>query len=151
MRKTLTTLLLVVALGAAPGTIGAQQPPFSFYGLQFGMTRDEVAQKVKGLDGNSVRDPGHGIGALELQFDREDLLMEIRAAYLRPSDPLELIGVQRALRERFVAPIATAHPDISVTLDEYSNRAALTVVLLSTGLREKNIEFHKREFLKQLQ
>lgn len=150
MKTVLGVLLVATALGAAPCPAAAQQA-YSFYGLQMGMTRDAVAQRFKGFDGASVRDPGHGIDALELQFDRENLLFEIRATYLRPSDPLELIGVQRALREKFVAPITTAHPDIAVTLDEYGNRAAMTLVLLSTGIREKNIEFHKREFLKRLQ
>ena len=151
MKKNLQFLLLAAFVGVAPHPAAAQQQPLSFYGLQMGMTRADAAQKVNGLEGNTVRDPGHGIVTLELNFDREDLLIEIRASYLRPSDPLEFTGVQRALREKFVAPISTAHPDISVTLDEYGNRATLTLILNSTGLREKNIEFYKREFLKQLQ
>lgn len=150
MKKIATILLLAACVGSAPHSAAAQQQ-FSFYGLQMGMVRSEAARKVNGLDGNTVRNPGHGIASLELIFDREDLLMEIRAGYLRPADPFELAGVQRALREKFVAPISTAHPDISVTLDEYGNRAALTLIMLATGIREKNIEFHKREFLKQLQ
>lgn len=151
MNKTLSFLLLAACIAATPHPAAAQQQPLSFYGLQMGMSRTEVLQKVKALDVNTVRDPGHGIAALELNFDREDLLIEIRASYLRPTDPLEFAGVQRALREKFVAPISTAHPDVAVTLDEYGNRAMLTLILNSTGLREKNIEFYKREFLKQLQ
>jgi len=151
LKKLLSFLLLAACVGSTAQPAAAQQQTLSFYGLQMGMTRADAAQKFKGFDGGTVRDPGHGIAALELNFDREDLLMEIRAAYLRPADPLEFAGVQRALREKFVAPISAAHPDISVTLDEYGNRAALTLILLATGIREKNIEFHKREFLKQLQ
>ena len=147
-------ILFALALGAAvvaravPGY--AVDEPFSFYGLQFGMARAEVAQHFK-LDGNLVKEPGHGLSDIELVFDREEQLMEIRASWPRPEDPFELQGLQRAIRERFVAPISARYPAIAAAIDEYGNRAAVRLVLLSTAIRERNIDYHKSRFLKLLQ
>lgn len=138
---------LTAALLAAPVCAPGADEPFSFYGLQFGITKAEAARRVP-LTGTVARNPGHGMSELELVFDREDLLMEIRAGWPRPEDPLELQGLMRALRERFVAPTTAKHPAIAVTIDEYSNRAAVRVVFLATNIREKNIEYHKNRLLK---
>jgi len=88
---------------------------------------------------------------LELVFDREGLLMEIRASWPRPDDPFQYQGLLRALREKFVAPAAAKFPSVAVTLDEYSNRAAVRLIFLATAIRERNIDFHKGTFLKTLQ
>lgn len=123
---------------------------FSFYGLQFGMLKAEAGRHLP-LSGTLSKSPGHGMTDVELVFDREDLLMEIRASWPRPDDPLQLQGFLRALREKFVTPVTAKFPSIAVTLDEYSNRAAVRVVFLATGIREKNIEHHKNLYLKTLQ
>lgn len=146
--RMLPAFCLVLVL--MPAICGAADEQFSFYGLQFGMTKAEAGRHVP-LDGTISRNPGHGMSELELVFDREDLLMEIRAGWPRPDGPLELQGFQRALREKFVQVSAVKFPNIAVTLDEFSNRAALRVVFLATGIREKNIEFYKNRFLKTLQ
>ena len=151
MRSLIAALaLLALCQAVAPTTASCVDEPFSFYGLQFGMTKAEAGRHVQ-LDGTSSKNPGHGMLELELLFDREDLLMEIRAGWPRPADPLEFQGVQRALRERFVAPVTAKFPAIAVTVDEYSNRAAIRVVFLATGIREKNIEYFKNRLLKTLQ
>ncbi|HWR97695.1 MAG TPA: hypothetical protein VN317_04670 [Candidatus Methanoperedens sp.] len=139
--------LLAAALVVAPSAAGAADEQFSFYGLQFGITKAEAGRRLP-LTGTIVRTPGHGMSELELLFDREDLLMEIRAGWPKPEDPLEQQGLLRALRERFVSPTTAKFPAIAVTLDEYSNRAAVRVVFLATNIREKNIEFHKNRLLK---
>jgi hypothetical protein len=147
-------LLFVLALGAALVTgavpCSAVDEPFSFYGLQFGMTRAEVAQHFK-LDGNLVKDPGHGLSDIELVFDREEQLMEMRASWPRPDDPFEMQGLQRAVREKFLATISARYPAIAATIDEFGNRAALRLLLVSTAIRERNIDYHKSRYLKLLQ
>lgn len=130
---------------------GSAQEVFSFYGLRFGMTRGEVQELFPGPKGVPLQDPGHGMSSLEFFYDREDLLMEIRAGYLRPEGNLENIGLKRALRERFVVPVTEVHPDIDVTIDEFTNRAAYTVVFQSIGIRDKNIEHYKQEFLRAME
>ena len=151
MKKFLCIGVLVCAVlapGAAPSQ--AADETFSFYGLRFGTPRAEIAKQTQ-LTGSLVRNPGHGLSDLELVFDREDVLVEIRAGWPRPEDPLVLQGLMRALREKFIAPTSARFPAIAVTVDEYSNRAAIRVVFIATNIREKNIEHHKNEFLKTLQ
>ena len=142
--------LLAAAILAAAAPAAAVDEQFSFYGLQFGITKAEAGRRVP-LTGTVARAPGHGMAELELVFDREDLLMEIRAGWSRPEDPLEQQGLLRALRERFVAPTAARFPAVAVTVDEYSNRAAVRIVFLATNIREKNIEHHKNRILKLLE
>ena len=151
MKKIACLFALSLILTAFISREAAGQETFSFYGLEFGSTPAEVRTHFPKLDGNLVEDPGHGMSSLELYFDREDLLMEIRATYPRPDDKLEALGQQRALRERFIAPVRDSFPAISVSIDEYGNRAASTVIFQSTGIREKNIEFHKRQHLKKME
>ena len=143
-----TVLCAVLCLAAAP--CGAAEEQFAFYGLQFGMARAEVA-KLFPLQGDVLKNPGHGLADIELVFDREDQLLEIRAGWQRPDDPLQYQGLLRALRERFQVPIQARFPAVAVTLDEYSNRAAVRLLFLATGLREKNIEHFKNVFLKSMQ
>ena len=145
--KTCLLACMIVVLSAVPG---AADEPFSFYGLQFGVAKAVIGSQLA-LEGNFVKSPGHGMIELELVFDREELLVEIRAAWPRPDEPLAYQGLLRALREKFVAPTSTRFPSIAMTLDEYSNRAAVRLVVVATYLREKNIEYHKNNFLKALQ
>ena len=143
-----TGLAALVLLLLTPGAVFPQES-FSFYGLQFGMARGDTPKHFPNDDGR-VENPGHGMSSLELIFDREDFLMEIRATYMKPGGEFEKTGLQRALREKFVSPLSSGSPDISVTLDEYGNQAAITVIFQSYGIREKNIEYYKTEFLKML-
>jgi hypothetical protein len=145
VRNAAVASLLLTALPC-----DAADETFSFYGLQFGMSRAAVAQQTP-LLGNQPKNPGHGMTDLELVFDREDQLVEIRASWARPDDPLAYQGALRALREKFVTPVGARYPSVAVTLDEYSNRAAIRLVFLATNLRERNIEYHKSQFLKALQ
>jgi len=147
MTKPAVVLISLFALTMFSPSESIGEEGFSFYGLQFGMTVEEAKSHFPGLDRNAVADPGHGMTTLELYFDREERLMEIRAGYLNPDDRIEGIGLQRALREKFLAPVRENFPDISVTVDQHGNRAASTVILQSTGIREKNIEYYKREYL----
>lgn len=143
------SLLCVLLLGlSVPCRAGDEQ--FSFYGLQFGMTRTQVGERYA-LQGDLVKNPGHGMTDVELVFDREGQLMEIRASWPRPEEAHELQGLQRALRERFLGPVSNKFPAIAATLDEYGNRAAIRVTFLSTAIRERNIDFHKARYLKILQ
>lgn len=150
MKRTVrVSLLCVLLLGiSVPCRAGDEQ--FSFYGLQFGMTRIQIGERFA-LEGNLVKNPGHGMTDVELLFDREGQLMEIRASWPRPEEAYEMQGLQRALRERFLGPVASKFPAIAASLDEYGNRAAIRVTFLSTTLREKNIDFHKTRYLKVLQ
>jgi hypothetical protein len=151
MTKRAVVLMSLFALTMLIPSESFGEEEFSFYGLQFGMTAEEAKGHFSGLDRNVVSDPGHGISTLELYFDREERLMEIRAGYLNPEGKMEGIGLQRALRERFLAPVKESFPGISVTVDQYGNRAASTVIFQSTGIREKNIEHYKREYLSTME
>jgi hypothetical protein len=145
LRRLLLLLILGWTLSVPAAARGAGEGDFSFYGLRLGAARAEVA-KVVALDGNAVNNPGHGMSELELVFDRQDALMEIRASWPRPADPLELQGLQRALREKFVGPVTAAFPSVSVTVDEYGNRAAVRIVFLSNTLRERSIDHHRARY-----
>ena len=150
MRNIVLRLLVLGWFLLAPAAArGAGEGDFSFYGLRLGMPRAEVAKVVE-LQGDTVKAPGHGMIELELVFDRENALMEMRASWPRPAEPLELQGLQRALREKFVGPITAAFPTVSVSIDEYGNRAALRVVFLSTTLRERSIDFYRARYRKTL-
>ncbi len=150
MKLALIVSLLCAAILPAARPCAAVDEAFTFYELRFDMTRAEVAQRFR-LEGDFIKEPGHGLSDIELVFDRDGQLMEIRASWPRPVDPLELQGLQRALREKFVAPVAARFPAIAVTIDDYGNRAAVRLVLLSTAIRERNIDHHKNRYLKLLQ
>ena len=154
MRKRVAWLMVAaVTVLTAARTAGAEEA-FDFYGLRFGMSGKDAAVAAPFIPGENgqanVKNPGRGMVALTLVFDREDLLMEIHASYPRPEEPLELEGVRRALRERFVTPVQAGFKDVTVSMDEYANRAALTLVFVSRTRREKNIEYYKGEFLKKM-
>lgn len=150
MKTTVRVSLLCILLLGLSVPARAVDEPFSFYGLQFGMTRSQIGERFA-LEGDLVKNPGHGMVNVELLFDREGQLMEIRASWPRPEEIHELQGLQRALRERFLGPVASKFPAIAATLDEFGNRAAIRVVFLSTTIRERNIDFHKARYLKVLQ
>lgn len=143
---TIMTLLLLVI-----PPLQAQEAPFAFYGLRFGMTRQAVGELFVLGDDNVVEKPGHGISDLVLRFDRQGLLMEISASYPKPDGTLENIALKRALNEKMVAPVREEFPEIDVVLDEYVNRSAVTAVFSSRNLREENIEHFKNQFLKEME
>ena len=151
MSKLAFVLMSLFALTMLSPSESSGDEAFSFYGLQFGMTVEEAKSHFPLLDRNAVPDPGRGMSTLELYFDREERLMEIRAGYVNPEGKLESSGLQRALREKFLAPVRESFPDISVTVDQYGNRAASTVIFQSTGIRERNIEHYKREYLSSME
>jgi hypothetical protein len=151
MSKPAVVLISLFALTMLGPSESFGEEAFSFYGLQFGMTVEEAKRHFPGLGQNAVPDPGHGMSTLELYFDREERLMEIRAGYLNPEGKIERISLQRALREKFLAPVKENFPDVSVTVDQYGNRAASTVIFQSTGIREKNIEHYKRQYLSAME
>jgi len=141
---------LVAGIVIFSGNRCLSQEPFDFYGLRFGMTKEEVNRIMPVLGDGTVREPGNGMSSLNLRFDREGRLLEIRAQYPRPEDPLRLEGLRRAVKEAFVLPLRSGQPDINATMDEYGNRAALTLVLMSKGIREQNIEHYKEEYRLEL-
>ena len=141
-------VLLILAQSAGPPRA---QEAFTFYGLRFGMTAEAVKDLFPALEGGTVRKPGWGMSSLEVIFDREGLLMEIRAGSISPGERFQVTGLQRALREKFMVPVQEGFPGIDVTLDEFSNRAAFTLVMQSNGIREKNIEYYKSGYLKAME
>ena len=152
MRTMATAIFLLLALAlAAPAA--AQAPPagadvFSFYGLRFGMTKDEVRAVVKtNAEATEVTQVGHGMVFLNLAYDFRGRLNEIRASYERPAGRLQETGLRQALRERFLQPIPQRWRTVIVDLDEQGNRAALTLVLVSGDLRQEEIEHYKKGYL----
>jgi hypothetical protein len=151
MRRILLSLATAVTLSLLTPNVSSAEDAFNFYGLEFGMTREAAGQVFPLLKGNIVREPGHGMSTLELYFDRRELLMEIRASYPKPEGKLENTGLQRALREKFLFEVREGLPGITANVDEYGNRAAVTVVFQSHGIREENIEYYKQGFLKAME
>ena len=151
MKLTWTVALCVLCTALFVPPVTAQEE-LSFYGIKFGMNRESI-DLIMPLqpDADRVRTPAHGMSSLSFAFDREGLLMEIRATYLIPSDPLEVEGLRQALQQKFVSPLRAAFPDVLVNLDEYSNRAGLTLVLISKGIRTQNVNHYRDEYLKKME
>lgn len=159
-RTAIPALLLALALaGAAAGPAAAQEgrkapaapEPFSFYGLRFGMSAEEVRSIVATNEqGTEVVKPGHGMMLLTLAYDFKGRLAEIRAAYQRPETPLRDEALLRAINDRFVQPVSAKYREISVSIDQYSNRAAATLVFLALDQRQEALEHYRAEYLKLL-
>lgn len=122
---------------------------FSFYGLRFGMKAEEVHAVLPLNEKRSeALKPGHGMADLVVGFDHRGRLTEIRASWERPGEPLREEGLRRALLERFVQAVPARWREVSASLDEFSNRSALTVVLVALDLREENLTHFKNEYLR---
>jgi len=151
----LVVLVLLFAVSAAAqeakkGEAGRET--FSFYGLRFGMTVEEVRAVVQtGERGTEVLKPGHGMMYQLMAYDYRGRLAEIRAWWERPAEPQREEGLRRALTEKFVQPAAARSREVSASIDEFSNRAVLTLVLVALDLREEGLNHFKGEFLKQLE
>ncbi len=155
MKKTIVFAILL-ALAAAPLQAAEARKQegdrFSFYGIEFGMSREEIrAMMTTNAEATEAIKPGHGMEYLTFAYDDRDRLLEIRASYLRPGKPLEEEGLKRALREKFLQSVGARYRNVGVNFDEYGNRAAFTVVFTSLDLREENIEAYKNEVLKRLE
>jgi hypothetical protein len=149
-------LLVALLLPAAPGHTQVSRPAadekFSFYGLRFGMGREEIKKlRRTSPDGAEIIDPGHGMISLYLAYDYLDRLAEIRASYERPSERLREQALRQALRERFLQQLGSRWRDVSGDIDEYFNRAALTLVLVATDLRQAEIDHYRDQYLKGLE
>ena len=152
----IAALLLALALPAAQAQAQATRPAsderFSFYGLRFGMTRDEIKQvRRTNPEVTEVLDPGHGMISLYLTYDFVGRLSEIRATYERPGDKMREQALRQALRERFLQSLGSRWKDVSGDIDEYFNRAALTLVLIATDLRQEALDHFKNQYLKELE
>ena len=137
----------VQAQAARPGAADA----FSFYGLRFGMVREEIKTlRRTNPEVTEVIDPGHGMISLQLTYDYVGRLTEIRASYERPADKLREQALRQALREKFLQPISQRWRDVSGDVDEYFNRAALTLVFIATDLRQEALDHFKDQYLKAM-
>ena len=77
--------------------------------------------------------------------------MEIRAGYPKPDEPMQAEGLRRALNQKLLHPVRTTYPDLEASIDEYGNRAGLTVMIRDKGLREENIQFFQNQFLSKME
>lgn len=129
-----------------------KEPEFTFYGLRFGMSPDEV-RAVMPTDptGTDVLKPGHGMMYLGLTYDWRNRLSEIRASYERPGERLRETAMRQVLREKFIGPIGTRWKSVTVDIDENFNRAAFTLVLVSTTMRQEAVDHFKEEYRKALE
>lgn len=153
MKKVFLMLILFCIL-AVPTSAqqGNKDERFNFYGISFGMKREEVkAVRGTNIDATEVLKPGHGMMFLTLTYDHEDRLMVIRASYQRPDDAYAQAGLREALREKFLKPVSTGFRNISADIDEYSNMAAFMIVLTDLGLRQGMIDHYREEALKKME
>ena len=146
--------LLVLAAPApevrAQAVRSAAKNEFEFYGLRFGMVREEVKTlRRTNPEGTEVLDPGHGMISLQLTYDYVGRLTEIRASYERPAEKLHELALRQALRERFLQSQRLS--DVSADVDEYFNRAALTLVFVATDLRQEALDHFKSQYLKAME
>lgn len=137
---------------AAPAPPVATVDEFSFYGLRFGMSAEQVQALFPANTGAAeIAQPGHGMVSLGLSYDYRGRLSEIRAAWERPADRLQELALRQALREKFVQSITARWRTVTVDIDEAWNRAALTLVIVSGELRQEAIEHFKAEYLKRME
>jgi len=157
---TMTGWLLTAALvctAAAPTRAqtpqeGAKEQEFSFFGLRFGMSPDEVrAVFPANPAGTDALEPRHGMMFLSFVYDYRGRLSEIRASYERPADRLRETALRQALREKFILPIGSRWRALTVDIDEGYNRAALTLVIISAEMRQEAIDHFKAEYKKALE
>ena len=165
--RTVIALLLAAMFSAQP--LGAQQPPqkqqqsppsqsqqqteeFSFYGLRFGMSPEQVKGVFRtNENATEAIDPQHGMMYLVFTYDFRGRLSEIRASYERPPDRLRETALRQVLREKYILPIGSRWRGLTVDLDENFNRAALTLVIVSAEMRQEAIEHFKAEFLGRME
>jgi hypothetical protein len=130
----------------------AKETEFSFFGLRFGMSPDEVrAAFPTNPAGTDALEPRHGMMFLSFTYDYRGRLSEIRASYERPADRLRETALRQALREKFILPIGSRWRGLTVDLDENFNRAALTLVVISAEMRQEAIDHFKAEYKKALE
>jgi len=124
---------------------------FSFYGLRFGMDVQEVRRVFPtNADGTEALEVKHGMRFLQFVYDYRNRLGEIRASYERPGDGLREAALRLALRERFIQPISSRWRNVTTSLDENSNRAAIILVLVSQTMRQEAIEHFRDEYLSKM-
>jgi hypothetical protein len=146
-------LLLGGANSARAQTPRAETEEFSFYGLRFGMSAEQVQAQFPTANpgATEIATPGHGMVSLALAYDYRGRLSEIRAAWERPIDRLQDTALRQALREKFTQPIPARWRTVTVDIDEAWNRAALTLVIVSGDLRQEAIEHYKAQYLKRME
>lgn len=131
---------------------GAKEPEFAFFGLRFGMSPDEVrAVFPTNPAGTDALEPRHGMMFLSFTYDYRGRLSEIRASYERPAERLRETALRQVLREKYILPIGARWRNLTVDLDENFNRAALTLVIISTEMRQEAIDHYKAEYKKALE
>lgn len=144
--------LLCGAAGAGAQAARAGAEEFDFYGVRFGMTPEQVrAALPANATGTEALEPKHGMRYLQFVYDYRNRVGEIRASYERPADGLRESALRLALKERFSQPVTARWRDISVALDETSNRAAITLVIVSQAMRQEAIEHFRDEFLRAME
>jgi len=152
-RMVLLTAAWLVLLGARPAfpqAVRAAEPAeeFGFYGVRFGMDPQELRKVVSAnSEGTEALDPRHGMRFLQFAYDYRNKLSEIRASYERPSDGLREAALRLALRDRFIQPITARWRGVTATLDEGTNRAVITLVLVSQTMRQEAIDHFRAEYL----
>ena len=145
-------LLLGNANSARAQAPRAESDEYSFYGLRFGMSLEEVRKLVPTNGaGTEAIEVKHGMRYLQFTFDYRNRLSEIRASWERPADALREAALRLALKERFVQPISTQGRGVSANLDEGFNRAAITLVMISQTMRQEAIEHFRDEYLRAME
>ena len=145
--RSVPFVLLVAAALLFAGPAGpARAEEFSFYGVTFGMTTEEVAEKWQPLTEGKYAVPSPFIGPVQPRFDYENRLYELTFSVdLEMEDPTELVN--RAYQDLVNAKWGNANPKIEIQLVVGRDSNSLTVI---DGKRKADFILHIREKIEPL-
>ncbi|HOE26303.1 MAG: hypothetical protein IT574_11030 [Candidatus Aureabacteria bacterium] len=120
---------------------------FRFYGIAFGMTKDEIQEAVSRISPAKMRRSRGGewgeyqvlnlsgkMLGLYFSFDDRGRLWWMKAEYpYSRTDSGKTAALLQALKERCQAPVARSHPDVELVLDE----ARMRMTMVSKPLRDE--------------
>ena len=136
-------VILLIAAGMFSGAAHAKD--FDFYGVKFGMSKEEVEEAInkkmcpyyptrkklfKSMGGEwghyHVDSPGHKILSIYFKFDNKGSLnwMKVNYPYSLTS-PAKIRPLLNAIKREFAEPIKQRHKDVEVKLDEKRMRMTL--------------------------
>lgn len=131
---------------------------FRFYGIAFGMTKDEIQSAVSRISPSKIRRSRGGewgdfqvlnlsgkMLGLYFKFDDKGRLYWMKAEYpYSRTDPSKTAGLLRSLKEQYQAPVARDYKDVELSLDEPRMRMTMVSKPLRDAYRARVPEEQRR-------